>query len=192
MTGLHRRPIVSVIGDSRLAEDDIRLALARRTGPLLVDHGYVVMTGGMGGVMHAALEGGHESANWSVGCCIGLIPGTDPDNSDVSKAADIVIPTGLDHARNLVVAQSDAVIAIGGGAGTLSEMAYAWIQRRLIIALRCEGWSDRLADERIDKRLRYPEVNDDRVYGADTAEEAVALAQELGPLYRRRHRSIAG
>ena len=54
---------------------------------------------------------------------MGLIPETDPDDAYASKAADIVIPTGLDHARNLVVAQSDAVIAIGGGAGTLSDMA---------------------------------------------------------------------
>lgn len=192
MTGSLRRPIVSVIGDSALAEDDRRLALARRAGRLLVDGGFVVMTGGMGGVMHAALAGGRESAHWSPGCCIGLLPGTDPDGAHVSKAADIVIPTGLDHARNLVVAQSDAVIAIGGGAGTLSEMAYAWIHRRLLIALRCDGWSGRLADERIDKRQRYPAITDDRVYGANTAEEAVTLVQKLGPLYRRRHRSIAG
>lgn len=192
MTTQSRRPTVSVIGDARLDRDDTRLALAHRTGRILVDNGFVVMTGGMGGVMHAALEGGRESANWTMGYCISLIPGSDPNNASVSKAADIVIPTGLDHARNLIIAQSDAVIAIGGGAGTLSEIAHAWIHRRLLVGLRCKGWSGRLADEQIDRRQRYPEIAGDRVYGADTADEAVELIQKLGPLYRRRHRSISG
>lgn len=187
----HIRPVVSVIGDAYLDNADPRDQLARRTGRLLVDNGYVVMTGGMGGVMNAALEGGRESLAWAPGSCIGLIPGADPADARVSKAADIVIPTGLDHGRNQIVAQSDAVIAIGGGAGTLSEMAFSWIHRRLLIALRCEGWSGRLADQRVDERLRYPEISDDRVYGADTADEAVELVRKLGPVYQRRHRSIA-
>ena len=198
MSNEKRQPIVSVIGDARLAEDDERLALARRTGRLLVDHGFCVLTGGMGGVMDAALQGGRESEAWVHGRCIGLLPGTNPEGEGVSKMADILIPTGLDHARNLVVAQSDAVIAIGGGAGTLSEMAFAWIYRRLLVALRCEGWSGRLADQRIDERQRYKdifdempdEIPDDRVYGADTADEAVALIQRLSPLYRKYHGRI--
>jgi len=191
MNRMSRRPIVSVIGDARLAEGDNRLTLARHTGCHLVDYGFTVMTGGMGGVMHSAMLGGRESENWTSGCTIGLIPGTDPDHPQISNAADLVIPTGLDHARNLIVAQSDAVIAIGGGAGTLSEMAFAWTHKRLLVAMRCEGWSGRLADEPIDGRSRYPEIPDDSVYGASSPEEAVKLVKKLVPLYQRRHRNIA-
>lgn len=163
MTGATKRPIVSVVGDASLTEADPRLALAHRTGRLLVDHGFGVMTGGMGGVMDAALRGARESSSWTHGCCIGLLPGADPSVPGVSAAADILIPTGLDHGRNMVIAQADAVIAIGGGAGTLSEMAFAWINRRLLIALRCDGWSGRLADAPIDERRRYKDIPDDRV-----------------------------
>ena len=192
MNDLQRRSIVSVIGDANLADNDERLALAQRTGQLLVDHGYCVMTGGMGGVMDAAMSGARESSSWTQGSSIGLLPGTNPNGLGVSAAADILIPTGLDHARNLVVAQADAVIAIGGGAGTLSEMAFAWIYQRLIVAIRCKGWSGRLADQQIDERPRYQNIPDDRVYGADTPDEAVAIIQRLGPLYGKRHNGITG
>src|SRR3546814_18376895 len=83
-------------------------------------------------------------SDWSSDVCysyldgagIGILPGTNPGQAN--PYVDIAIPTGSDHGRNLVVAQSEAVIAIGGGAGTLSEIAFAWIHRRLIIALSCE------------------------------------------------------
>ncbi|MGH1454565.1 MAG: hypothetical protein ACRBBV_15475 [Paracoccaceae bacterium] len=191
MTVSQQRHIVSVIGNARLPKGDRRLALAHETGRLLVDHGYAVMTGGMGGVMNAALEGARMSSAWSTGSCIALLPGSDPGHPLVSKAADLVIPTGLDHARNQIVAQSHAVIVIGGGAGTLTEMGFAWIHKRLLIAFRCEGWSGRLADERVDTRTRYPEIADDRVYGIDTAQEAISLLRQLGPEYAARHRKIA-
>ncbi len=190
MNCTERRQIVSVIGDATLPDEDRRLELAFSTGRCLVDRGFAVMTGGMGGVMDAALEGGRTSPNWAHGACIGLLPGRDPSGPRVSSNADIVIPTGLDHGRNLVMAQADAVIAIGGGAGTLSEMAFAWIHRRLLVALRCNGWSGRLADAPIDERTRNANIPEDRVYGADTAQEAVALVQRLRPLYDRTHRGI--
>src|SRR3546814_12882286 len=86
--------------------------------------------------MEAAHRGARDSANWFDGAGIGILPGTNPGQAN--PYVDIAIPTGSDHGRNLVVAQSEAVIAIGGGAGTLSELAFAWIHRRLILALRCE------------------------------------------------------
>ena len=65
-----------------------------------------------------------------------------------------MIRDGLDHARNTLVANADAVIAVGGGAGTLSEIAFAWMFKRLIVAVRGLGWADRVADQRIDARVR--------------------------------------
>jgi uncharacterized protein (TIGR00725 family) len=55
---------------------------------------------------------------------------------DANPFVDIAIASGLDHVRNSVVAHADAVIAIGGGAGTMSEICFAWIYKRLVIG----GW----------------------------------------------------
>ena len=84
----------------------------------------------------------------------------------------------------------DAVVAIGGGAGTLSEIAFAWIYKRLIVALEVPGWSSELANRRIDQRIRYPDIADDRVYGANSAEEAVAIIVKHLPAYAARHRGF--
>lgn len=70
---------------------------------------------------------------------------------------------------------TDAVVAIGGGAGTLSEICFAWMYKRLIVGMRVKGWSGKLADQRVDERIRYPEVPDDRVFGADQPNQVVEL-----------------
>jgi hypothetical protein len=62
-------------------------------------------------------------------------------------------------------------------------MAMAWMLRRLLIAFRVEGWSGKLADARIDPRIRYNDIPDDRVYGVDRPEEAIELLDRLLPLY---------
>lgn len=187
-TPTSRPRTVAVIGDARVDPDSPKYTLARECGSLLVERGFRVVTGGLGGVMEAASRGARESPVWTPGSIVALLPGSDPDAANAW--ADVVLPTGLDNVRNAVIAQSDAVVAIGGGAGTLSEMAFAWIHYRLIVALRVDGWSGRLADERIDERRRYPEMNDDRVFGAETAVEAVGIVMTKVERYRRRHRSI--
>ena len=85
----------------------------------------------------------------------------------------------------MIVTNADAVIAIGGGAGTLSEMAFSWQKGKLLIAFRVEGWSGKLADTRIDGRDRKVSVDDDRVHGADTPKEAVDLLDDLIEMYDR-------
>lgn len=183
-----RRPMVAVIGNARLPNGDHRLVEARDCGTFLIDAGCRLLTGGLGGVMHAACAGARQSRRYQSGDVIGLLPGHDPDaaNEDV----DISLATGLDLARNLIVANADAVIAIGGGAGTLSEIALAWQMHRLIIGLRVQGWSGEMADRRVDDRQRYPDIESDRVYGAAHAKEAVALVMQLLPAYRRRHGGV--
>ncbi len=74
--------------------------------------------------------------------------------------------------------------AIGGGAGTLTELAFAWIHRRLVIAFRVPGWSGRLAGTRIDDRVRFRSIPDDQVFGVDTPEEALAVLSARLPSYR--------
>ena len=75
----------------------------------------------------------------------------------------------------MLVAHADALIAIGGGAGTLSEIALAWVHGRLVVAFRLPGWSGRLADAPLDDRRRFGDIPDDRVFGVDTAAEVVDL-----------------
>jgi uncharacterized protein (TIGR00725 family) len=182
------RPCIAVIGDARLAADDFRRNLAESIGRGLVDAGYRLVTGGMGGVMEAAHKGARESPNWFDGAGIGILPGS--DISQANQFVDIAIPTGLDHARNVIVAHSAAVIAIGGGAGTLSEMALAWAYGRLVIGLRCGGSSELLAGRRVDERVRYPEMPEDQVFAADDAAMAMDLLARWLPRYNRVHTRI--
>ena len=104
---------------------------------------------------------------------IGVLPGLRA--ADANPHVDIVVPTGMNFARNtILVAMADVVVAIGGGSGTLSEIALAWQHGKPIVALDLdEGWATRLAGERLDAR------RDDVVHRAETAAEAVSLAAEL-------------
>jgi len=80
----------------------------------------MVVNGGLSGVM-AASAAGVRSAG---GTCVGLLPGSDP--ADASPDVDIALPTGLGEARNALIARCGAaMIAVGGGWGTLSEIAFA-------------------------------------------------------------------
>jgi uncharacterized protein (TIGR00725 family) len=101
--------------------------------------------------MRAASEGARSSDRYREGDIIGIVPGADP--SDANVFVDIVVPTNLGLARNvLVVASASVVVAIGGGAGTLTEMAMAWQLGKPIVALDVEGWSRRLQSAKLDDR----------------------------------------
>ncbi len=188
MSTTARRLLVAVVGDSKLGQNDPKIEIARGVGRLLVDSGYRVVTGGLGGVMAAAMDGARTSAKYADGDTIAILPGYDPN--EASSSADIVLATGMNLARNLIVANSDGVIAIGGGAGTLSEMALAWQMRRPLVALAVDGWSKKLCASRIDERVRQPDLEDDQVYAASTPAEAVSMIAELMPRHMRRMRQV--
>jgi len=171
---------IAVIGDASIDLNSEKYELARKLGKALIDNGYRVVCGGLGGVMEAVSLGACESEKKEVGDIIGILPGWSKNSNEY---LDISIPTGLDAVRNVIVANSDAVIAIGGGAGTLSEMAFAWAFHRLIIAYRIDGWSGKLADLKIDERIRYPEIQNDRVYAVDNEIETINLLSRLLPKY---------
>jgi len=171
------RPLIAVAGDGGLGRGDPRYQLAQDLGRALVDARYRLVCGGHGGVMEAACRGARESSAHTDGDVIGILPGLDP--AEANPWVDVALPTGLGHLRNMVVARSDALVAIGGQAGTLSEMALAWIHRRPVIGFRVPGWSGRLADQRIDGRVRFPDRPDDKVYGVDHPDEVVELLRWL-------------
>lgn len=144
---MSRRPIVAVIGDN--VATDASAAIAEQVGRGIVALGYRLVTGGLGGIMEAASRGARSAPTHREGDVIGILPGNDA--SAANPYVDIVLPTHLGYARNvLVVSTADAVVAIGGGAGTLTEMAMAWQLGRAIIALDVPGWSQKLAGQAID------------------------------------------
>jgi uncharacterized protein (TIGR00725 family) len=176
-----KRPVIAVIGDGDMPRNDQRYDLAYRLGDALMAAGYRIITGGRTGIMQGVSHGARESAHYKEGSIMACLPSNNPQ--DANPYADICIATGLGIARNVVIAHADAVIAIGGGAGTLSEMAMAWSLKRLIIGYRVDGWSGKLADQPIDYRQRYAQIPKDRVYGVESAEEAIAALRAHLPLY---------
>jgi hypothetical protein len=167
------RPVVAVIGGARV-ESPEQEALAVKLGATLMEGGFRLVTGGLGGVMEAASRGARSSPAWEDGRVIGVVPSY--QHAEANEHCDIVIPTGAQVGRNLlVVASGHAVVAIGGGAGTMSEIALAWQLRRPVVALGDWGWAGRLAGEALDHR------HDGRIHPAATAAEAVLLCGELWP-----------
>ena len=149
------------------------LEQAEALGRALVDAGFRIVTGGLGGVMAAASLGARSSEHWTDGDVIGVLPGR--NNKNANPWVDIIIPSGFDRARNmLIVNMADAVIAVAGGAGTLSEMALAWQNGTPVIALeKSGGWAARMAGEPLDDR------RPDRVHSAADAAEAVQVLKTL-------------
>ena len=183
------RKMISIIGDSKIDEGGLKYRMAFETGKALVDNGYRVASGGLGGVMEAAFLGAKSSKFYREGDTVAILPMF--DRTLASDAADIVVATGLDIYRNVIVANSDAVIAIGGGAGTLSEMTNAWPLKRLMIAFsNVDGWRAKVADTRLDHRIRYPEIEEDRIFGVTSADEAMAVLEKYLNLYTGTHSGI--
>ena len=107
------------------------------------------------------------------GLTIGIIPYE--KKSMANKYIDIVIPCPFSQARNIVVVLSgDACLVISGKAGTLSEICFAWIYQKPIVALSSvKGWSSKIANQKLDDR-RY-----DMIYGVETPQEAISKLKEL-------------
>ncbi|TVP69008.1 MAG: TIGR00725 family protein [Nitriliruptor sp.] len=121
---------VAVIGPGEGATGQ-DCADAHRAGTLLAEVGIVVITGGLGGVMAAAARGARDAG----GVSVGLLPSA--DRADGDPAHTVLLPTGLGELRNgLVVRAADAVLAIGGSWGTLSEVALAVRVGTPVVAVR--------------------------------------------------------
>ena len=127
---------VSVIGGDTSCTDE-EYERAREVGELLGRRGHTVVCGGEGGVMEGACEGAKRTDGES----IGILPGERRDQAN--DYVDTAIATGMDHARNtLVVMNGDAVIAVGGGGGTLAELGFAHVFERPIAGLETHRIND--------------------------------------------------
>lgn len=184
------KKIIAIIGDSRCSRNSQKAEVAFELGKALISGGYRVLTGGRGGVMEEVMRGAKSSPHYCDGDTIAILPTF--DRAKANPYADIVIPTGLDIFRNGIIANSDAVVAIGGGAGTLSEIAYAWSLERLIIGYKnIEGWSSKLAGEVVDHRRRYKEFDlNDQVYPTSSAQQTIELLNQYCDIYNRGHNPL--
>jgi uncharacterized protein (TIGR00725 family) len=125
---MSRIPYVAVIGPGRASPEE--LEVAEEVGARLAAMGAVVVTGGLGGVMEAASRGARSRR----GRTVGILPGEDRDAAN--GWVEVALATGLGELRNgLVVRAVDAVVAIGGGHGTLSEIGLALRTGRPVVGL---------------------------------------------------------
>lgn len=122
------RPIIGIIGNG--LEDPELNKWAEEAGSLIAKEGYALVNGGLGGVMRASAKGAKENN----GLTIGILPGSDP--KDANTYIEVPISTGLGEMRNLLIIRAASVlIAIGGGYGTLSEIALALKAKKPVIGL---------------------------------------------------------
>src|SRR5690606_25253239 len=165
------RPIqIAVVGAA--ACDGPTAKLAHAVGAGLAREGAALVCGGSSGVMEAACRGAREQG----GRTIGVLPGVDSAASPPGELLDVVLYSGMGEARHLTVVLSvSAVIAIGGGWGTLAEIAAALKSRVPVVALR--SWNLNRPDGLTDPLLSH----------ARSAEDAVTLALRAVP----RDRSVA-
>ena len=114
MSELH----IAVVGPGKPSSAEYETA--EEVGRLLAENGAVVVCGGLGGVMEAACRGAKSAG----GATVGILPGTREE--DANEWVDLPLPTGLGEARNAILVRvASGVVAIGGGYGTLSEIAFA-------------------------------------------------------------------
>ncbi len=145
--------IISVIGAGSCNKDIYDIA--EQVGKLIAQKGATLITGGLGGVMEAASKGAQEAG----GTTVGILPGF--NSEEANRYVTIPIATGLSHARNIIIARSgDAVIAVSGEYGTLSEIAIALKLGKPVVGINT--W------ENVEGLIK-----------ADTPEEAVNKAFEL-------------
>ena len=153
------KTIISVIGGSSANADELHAA--EEVGREIARRSAVLACGGLGGIMEAACRGAKAEG----GTTVGIIPGV--NRSAANEYVDIPIVTGMGYARNVIVAYTgDAVIAIGGKVGTLSEMAFAAIKGTPLVSLG--SWE-------LDAERLAPQ----QVHRAKTAKEAVDIAFKL-------------
>jgi uncharacterized protein (TIGR00725 family) len=145
---MERRAHISVVGYNEDTCTKIAYDAAYRVGKAIAKEGGVVICGGLGGVMEAACKGARDAG----GLSIGIIPSS--DSGDANPYCDLVIATGLGKARNFLIAYSgEAMIVVGGGAGTLIEAAVAYQTEKPVVAVKGSGgvadaWAGKSIDER--------------------------------------------
>ena len=108
--------------------------------------------GGLGGFMEAVCKGVKLSPDTFNGQTVGILP--DDTTNNANPFIDTAVATGQGITRNIIIVRTaDIIIAAGGGAGTLSEIAFAWQLEKTVLCLtNFEGWAKELAGKNLDER----------------------------------------
>lgn len=159
----NRRLQILVIGYNEDSCTPEAREAAYRVGAEIAKRGAILVTGGLGGVMEAAARGAHENG----GITLSIIPQKDID--EANPYSTVVVATGIGHMRNFInVYSADGVIVVGGGAGTVTEIAAAYIEEKPIVSLLGTGGAaDTYAGQYVDERKRI------KIHAATTPSEAV-------------------
>jgi len=127
---VQRKTVIAVIGGSNTASPEA-VTLAEEVGFLIARADAVLVCGGLNGVMEASCKGAKRGG----GLTIGILPGSDP--REANHHVDVPIVTAISTARNAIVVRTgDAIIAIDGSYGTLTEMAYAFDLGKKVFGLK--------------------------------------------------------
>jgi hypothetical protein len=138
-----REIIIAVIGTRQPSPEESKLA--EEVGRELAKNGVALICGGLGGVMEDACRGAYAEG----GLTIGVIPGD--DRKSANRYVRIPISTGIGYARNVIIVKSaQAIIAVGGGYGTLTEIGYALDSKKPVIGLKTWKFS---RNNRMDKSI---------------------------------------
>jgi len=165
-----RAPRIAVCAPGEATDEELLLAGA--VGRLIAERGCTLVSGGLGGAMAAACRGAREAG----GATIGIIPGY--DDRAANPWVEHVVCTGLGQARNaLVAATGQALIAVGGGWGTLSEIALGLRLGRPVVLLG--GWDSVLATD--EGRARATDLEGTIVVAANPEDAVEAVIAALSP-----------
>jgi uncharacterized protein (TIGR00725 family) len=143
---------IAVVGYNKDRCTEQARILAYEVGKEVARAGAVLVCGGLGGVMESACKGSKENNGFT----IGIIP--QDEFSFANGFCDVVICTGIGFARDFMIASSaDGIIAIGGGVGTLIEMAAGYmIKKSIVVIAGSGGVADTYAGKYLDERNRVP------------------------------------
>ena len=129
--------MIAVIGAGQC--DERIYQIAEQAGFELASRGHIIICGGLGGVMEAACKGAKKGK----GTTVGILPGAEV--SDANPFVDIAVATGLGIARNIIIVRSaQALLAINGSFGTLSEIAFALQLDKHVVGIETWDVSDRI------------------------------------------------
>lgn len=163
-----RKPILGVIGGGSTATPD-GVKLAEEVGFLIARADAVLVCGGLNGVMEAAAKGARRGG----GLTLGILP--TGNKADANEYIDIPIATAMNTARNLIIVRTaDALIAVNGSYGTLSEMAHAFDLGKTVFALRTWGMDKVGVEARLFVPVATPREAVDRAL--EYARKAIAAA----------------
>lgn len=126
---MHAKAVIAVIGGRKVEKR--LLQEAEEVGSLIADRDAILVSGGLGGVMEAASRGAKKAG----GIVVGILP--HEHKGEMNEYIDVPVATGLGIGRNVIIARTaDALIAVGGEYGTLSEIAFALQMKKPVVGIK--------------------------------------------------------